>query len=62
MGCMTKDKKNNAMAMIPEKKYQLGNPSLFKTKIKDTKIMALPASGCIKISKTGIAIMASPTM
>ena len=34
----------------------------FKTKIKDTKIMALPASGCIKISKTGIAIMASPTI
>ena len=54
------DKKNNAIAIIPEKKYQLGNPSRFKTKISETKIMALPASGCIRIKKTGIKTIANP--
>ena len=52
-GLINRAKKNKTIAVIPEIKYQLGKPSLYKTKIKDKNIIALPASGCIRISKTG---------
>ena len=32
----------------------------FNTKINEIKIMALPASGCIRINATGIKTIASP--
>ena len=60
MGGITSEKKNNPIATIPEMKYQLGKPSLFNTKIKEIKIIALPASGCNKIRKMGNPIMANP--
>jgi hypothetical protein len=60
IGCITKDKKNKAIAIIPAKKYQLGNPSLFNTNIKETNIMALPASGCINIRRIGSPTIANP--
>ena len=34
--CINRDKKNKVIPIIPAKKYQLGNPSLFNTNIKNT--------------------------
>ena len=59
MGLMISAKRKVAMEMAPVHKYQPGNPSLNKTKIKDKKIMALPVSGCNKINKTGSPIIAN---
>ena len=58
MGFIIKAKRNVAMAIAPVHKYQLGNPSLYKTKTSDKNIIALPASGCINIKIIGKPIIA----
>src|SRR5690606_25414960 len=59
-GLMTSESKNKAMAMTPVHKYHEGRPSRYKSKNKDRKIIAEPASGCNKIRRTGNKIIPIP--
>ncbi len=52
--------KKSIMALKPENKYHPGKPSLFKTKINDKNIIALPASGCNNIKSTGKRMIPKP--
>src|SRR5690606_41303483 len=57
---MTSESRNNAMAMTPVHKYHEGRPSRYKSKSRDKKIIAEPASGCNKIRRTGNKIIPIP--